>query len=560
MSFFRPVSFFKIILLFFLIFVASRPEPQAAAPAGWVSPDGPPDYKTRLRADLRIERQINPGSYLVRVTVRAKERKWKRFWYPVTETVVGADAQSGFADGFLVYLTLRGPVLHDGCTVRAFITGRGVPRALAGGFGEYVRRQGATSTLRLSPKYHVESIECGDPSSRDRIRLWIEEAINRRITNETAAKAASGFVLGSAGYMDRSFKRRAAELGILHIFAASGMHLAILYGVLFLPAAYLLGRRHPLAVSIPLPVCAFYVWLLGFPVSLSRALVFVSFAAASCLFHRRLTAQGLLINSALVLGVWMPREFLTLSSALSFGAVAGILLCAPVLFRLFSIQNKAVGFVWSQVLVTVSASIFTTPLLAFVFGGHAYMSVIVNLLAIPLSDLVLPILFGALVLEAAVPAAAGVLWEASEKLVALFCDATVAASEFSGYAEISLVSLPVAVSLTLAVLILYCALAAAGNADLCGPALRRVRIATLLLVSLLGPPGAALSQTAAAHGPVWLSTFAGTPDSRFAGQSGDSSVPEGSAFAGNSNEVEDRGNTPFHRGGPPAQPRPEFPH
>jgi ComEC/Rec2-related protein len=558
-SFFRPITILKIIFIAASAFIASRPQPQAAPPAGWVNPDGPPDYRNRLRAELKIERQINPGSYLVRVNVRAQETRWRRAWYPVSAPGTNiAQGGSMFPADFPVYLTLRGPVLHDGCTVHARITGRAVPRALSGGFGEYVRRQGATSTLWLSPKYHVESIQCTDPSARDAIRLWIEETIERRITNKTASAAAAGFVLGSAGYMDRTFKRRAAELGILHVFAASGMHLAILYGLLFLPAAWLWGRRHPVAVSIPLPVCAFYVWLLGFPVSLSRALVFVCFAAASCLFHRRLTASSLLLNSALVLAVWMPQEFVTLSSALSFGAVAGILLCAPVLFRLYSVQNKAVRFLWSQVLVTVSASIFTIPLLASVFGGHAYMSVIVNLLAIPLSDLVLPILFGALALEALVPALTGSLWLVCEKVMVLFCDATVAASRFSAYVEVPLVSLPVVSSGVLAILILYCAWCSARSALLCGPVLQGIRRAILVLVCLIGPLGALVSQTAASF-PVAppVSTFAGRPDSRFAGQPSASSVPTGRSV-GNADEIQDRTDTRLDGRSSTAQPGAEL--
>lgn len=551
MSFFRPVTYLKTLLLLAGSIASLRSSPPPDPPAGWVQPEGPPNYRHRVLADLKIERQLSPGSYLARVQIRGREMKWRRQWFSAGD--FGAEIEP-----FLVYLTLRGPVLHDGCTVHAFVTGRAVPRALSGGFGEYVRRLGASSTLFLSPKYHIQSVECGDPSLRDFIRLWIEASIARRIPDKTAADAAAGFVLGSAGYMDRSFKRRAAELGILHVFAASGMHLAILYGLLFLPAAWLLGRRHPIAVLIPLPACIFYVWLLAFPVSLSRALVFVSLAAASCLFHRRLSVLQLLLNSALILLWWMPSEFLTLSSALSFGAVAGIMLCTPVLLRLYAVRNKAVRFVWSQVLVTVSASICTTPLLVWAFGGHAYMSVVVNLLAIPLSDLVLPLLFGSLALEALLPQAAAPFWHACGQIISLFCDATVAASKGSAYAAVSPYSLPVICSAAMAAMILYCAICAARRTEVCGRALSFLRRAVVVLVCLSGPPGGALAYFAPRIPCVAavLAQVAGRPDSRFAEQAVDSNLAE---HARNSDEVKDRGDSSVHRSSTPAQPGPELP-
>lgn len=555
MSFFRPVTYIKLLLLVAGICAASQADAPAAAPDGWIERESLPDYRRRLLADLKVERQINPGVYIVKAVVRAREVKWRRLWIP------SPDSRPLPAE-FTVYLTLRGPVLHDGCTVHAMITGRAVPRALSGGFGAYVERLGASSTLWLSPKYHVQSIDCGEASLRDQIRMWIENTIESRITNKTAANAASGFILGSAGYMDKTFKRRAAELGILHVFAASGMHLAILYGLLFLPGAAVLGKRHPLAVSFPLPVCVFYVWLLGFPVSLSRALVFVTLAALSCLVHRRLTAGGLLLNSALVLLAWMPEEFVTLSCALSFGAVAGIMICAPVLLRLFSVQNPALKFLWTQVLVTVSAALLTTPLLAFAFGGHAYASVVVNLLAIPLSDFVLPLLFAALALEALLPGRIGFLWAACDRTMELFCDATVAASRFSGYASISAFSLPVAASVCLAALVLYAGFAAARNRELCGRSLSQMRSALLALVCLLGPGGAALSYAGTLGGQTAvLAAFAGRPDSRFAEEASGASVPgDAVESTGNTDEIENHGNPGRNRRRPAAQPRTELSH
>lgn len=552
---FRPVTYCKVLILAAGIFTASLAETPLSPPPGWVEAEGPPDYRRRTLADLKIERQINPGIYLARVHVRSREVKWKRLWIPQPK------AEPLPAD-FLVYLTLRGPVLHDGCTVHATITGRAVPRALSGGFGAYVQRLGASSTLWLSSKHHVQSIDCAQASLRDEVRIWIERTIENRITNDTAKDAAAGFVLGSAGYMDRGFKRRAAELGILHVFAASGMHLAILYGLLFLPASLVLGKRHPLAASFPLPICVFYVWLLGFPVSLSRALVFVTLAALSCIFHRRLTAGSLLLNSALVLLVWMPREFLTLASALSFAAVGGIILCAPVLAGLFSLKNPALRFLWAQILVTTGAALGTTPLLVAAFGGHAYASAAVNLLAIPLSDLVLPLLFASLALEAVLPGNAGFLWAACDRLMTLFCDATVAASRVSGYVTVPAFSLPTTASLCLLGLIVYCALASARDSELCGRSLARMRTAIVILTVVLGPVGAGLA-CAAGYLPdsaASVAAFVGKPDSRFSQERSDFSVPTEANSIGNSDEIQNHRHTGLHRSGSTAQPGPELSH
>lgn len=78
---------------------------------------------------------------------------------------------------------------------------------------------------------------------------------------------------------------------------------------------------------------------------------------------------------------------------LSHGAVLGILLIQPTLSKLVSIQNPLLKNIWSASCVTMAATIGTLPFTAYYFHQFPWLFLPANLIAVPLSSLILIGLF-----------------------------------------------------------------------------------------------------------------------------------------------------------------------
>ncbi|TGL63368.1 ComEC/Rec2 family competence protein [Leptospira sarikeiensis] len=235
----------------------------------------------------------------------------------------------------------------------------------------------------------------------------INRILDRANIHEREREISLGLVLGDAKGLDKEFKKSAREGGILHLFAASGLHLGILIGCLF----SILKRIPFLGYYTPriLPVLLGFVYLavLGFPISLARAWIFSGWILLQSLFFRRSRPADLLISSAGIVYLWDPIRSFGVSFLLSFGAVSGILLILPSLQKCLppnseekSFVNRIFGFLKENLLVSVSAGIGTMPSLIFYFGTYSFGSLGLNLILVPICGILLPLLYFSLVLEA----------------------------------------------------------------------------------------------------------------------------------------------------------------
>jgi ComEC/Rec2-related protein len=290
--------------------------------------------------------------------------------------------------------------LHEGCILSIRFYGRGNLRRFEdSNYGRYLAGRGALAIANVSERYHVNEIDCSRIEPRGKFRRAVKDALARTGFREGAMDATLGIVLGKAGYLDRSLKRGARELGILHLFAASGLHLGIFYVCLYFPLRLILGRMHPVALITPLPLSFLYLYLLGFPVSLVRSFLFISLYALKSIIHRGVPVSHHLLNTALFMIVIMPNEFASLSALLSFGAVAGIMYFYAHIRRLVGVKMKIVSLLCDNAAMSLSASILTTPVLIWVFHAYSFGSPLVNTFLVPYTSLLLPLLYCGILLD-----------------------------------------------------------------------------------------------------------------------------------------------------------------
>lgn len=128
-------------------------------------------------------------------------------------------------------------------------------------------------------------------------------------------------VLGGYTGMPEDFRALASDVGITHIFSVSGMHVSFLTGAVVV----LLGRRRRRAALFAVfPVILFFMAVCGFVPSAVRAGI-MQMAALSALFIRRESTglSGVYLSLALML-LLNPFAVGDIGLQLSFAAVAGI--------------------------------------------------------------------------------------------------------------------------------------------------------------------------------------------------------------------------------------------
>ena len=218
----------------------------------------------------------------------------------------------------------------------------------------------------------------------------------------------AALALGEAGSLDPAIREQLAGLGLAHLLAVSGLHLALVAGLVFgvlravLPRSPVWDVRR-LALLGALLGAGSYAVLSGSQLPVQRAWVLLAALSLAALRRRPLPrSHGLMAAAALLLLI-EPAALFAPGAQLSFAAAAA-------LSR--SMGRHAEG--WrgraSRLLHASSTAILATaPLAALHLGRVAWFGLLVNLVAVPLVGLVLLPAALASALLAAWPSAGPVL-------------------------------------------------------------------------------------------------------------------------------------------------------
>lgn len=193
-----------------------------------------------------------------------------------------------------------------------------------------------------------------------------------------------GLVIGNRDDLDPDTFMEFSRLGLTHILAISGMHVAVVVGcLLFICTTLRMTRETSLTVVMWLiPV---YVLLTGASPSIVRAGIMGMIGLYAA--RRRLLKDGLHILSVAVLAMllWNPYFLVNVSFQLSFIVTAGLMIFVPKLMPLLTFLPRWLA---GTVGVTVVAQLISFPLTIHYFNQVSLISVFANMLLVPVISLV----------------------------------------------------------------------------------------------------------------------------------------------------------------------------
>ena len=307
----------------------------------------------------------------------------------------------------LVRLTVRGPLpdLRLGDGLVAPLTLR-APRNFAtpGAFDVvgHLARRGIHATGFVWRGQDVRAERRTFRSLRRAIASWRATVAARITANVPARRGAvlQALVVGERGGVDDDLRAAFAHVGMAHVLAISGLHVAIVAWGAVVVVRALLGRCAWLVLRVDVvalgqglalvPV-AVYCVLGGAAVSALRAGLMVGIGSLAMLAGRRVATGSRLTLAALVLACAWPGVVHEISFQLSFVAVLGIWLA----WRRWTPGERRLGRVQAALLVSTAAAVATAPLGALYFGTVSLVGPFVNPIAVPLFG-TLPVAFGLL--------------------------------------------------------------------------------------------------------------------------------------------------------------------
>ena len=290
--------------------------------------------------------------------------------------------------GVEVVLSPAGAVATGPATVRGRLE-RPRGRRNPGGFDYrgYLRRRGVTAQL------FVEEVLASRPTTtvRERFRRGVVRGLEHR--QAALMQAMTLGIRDDLGALRTVF----AASGLAHVLALSGLHVGVLMLALGLLLRPLGPRRYPLML---LAVVGF-VALVGVSPSVLRAASMVAAALLALWFGAgRIEVWPTLALAGILTLLYNPSWLFDLSFQLSYLAVVGMLLFTPPLMgRVLGAAPRA--FPWwhwrkvvlGSVVASSAAQALSLPLVASAFGSLPLFSPWVNVLAVPLATVLVPLGF-----------------------------------------------------------------------------------------------------------------------------------------------------------------------
>lgn len=221
----------------------------------------------------------------------------------------------------------------------------------------------------------------------------IEDLYDKYLGGEEASLIKS-IILGRSFYLQEDRISLYRELGLAHLLAVSGLHIGIISGF-FLFIFSRLGIRRGWNISLTLIILWFYAYMIGFPKSVLRANIMISILLYSQIVHQPYDSINSLSCAMFILLLINPYYLFNIGFQLSFLASFSIIVFSPRIKDLFYPRDN---YIISSLSSILGVQLGLIPIQLYYFNSFNLVSILANLIFIPLLSLALVLAFIMLIL------------------------------------------------------------------------------------------------------------------------------------------------------------------
>ncbi len=211
------------------------------------------------------------------------------------------------------------------------------------------------------------------------------------LSNSEVGAVLSALLLGERNHLPEQLRLDFRRIGISHILALSGMHLAILSAGIG-KALSLFKVKKKMRIAIISVFVFLYMALTGFSVSVVRAGIMVILSSLLFLLSRSHDSLTSLSVAVLIICIVTPNAILDVSLWLSALATFGIIAFAeisPLLKKPITIKEKIIRYLLLSLLASVFAISGTMAVSMAVFGGFSILAPITTIIFSLLAEVIM---------------------------------------------------------------------------------------------------------------------------------------------------------------------------
>ena len=198
----------------------------------------------------------------------------------------------------------------------------------------------------------------------------------------------AAMTLGDKSQLSQETKDLFSATGASHVLALSGLHLGIVYGLL---SMLYRGRRYRWLFEIIVLIAIWsYTVMVGMSPSVVRSASMLTVYSVMGLLYRDKMSFNVISLAAIVMLIVSPSDLFDVGFQLSYTAVLAIILLYNPLCKLIPhFRFKLVDGLLKMLIVSLSAQIGTSPLVAYYFGIIPCYSILSSLVVIPAATIII---------------------------------------------------------------------------------------------------------------------------------------------------------------------------
>jgi competence protein ComEC len=278
-------------------------------------------------------------------------------------------------------------------------------------YESFLRRQGVRCQLLCdAPEdWALAPDAVASPPMSERFLPWARERLGRGLPDDEARRLIWAMLLGWRTALNGEVEDVFLRSGTMHVFAISGLHITLI-AVLLVQVLRLVRLGRAVCGLVSVPLIWFYVMATGWQPSAVRSAIMTTVVVGTWAWNRPGDLLNSLAGAGLALLVWEPGQLFQAGFQLSFGVVAALAAWQP---RLEPWVLRALRFdpdpllpdearpAWERALLEptrwlarglstgLAALLASLPVTVHSFHLLNPISLLANLVVVPLSSLVL---------------------------------------------------------------------------------------------------------------------------------------------------------------------------
>jgi len=260
-------------------------------------------------------------------------------------------------------------------------------------YKDYLARQDIYLIMRINDPRQIILQPGNSGSKLISASLWLrakmESIISRHLT-DLPASILCAMVLGQKRDIPWLVNNSMVRSGTVHILVVSGFNVGIVAFIINLLFKIIRFRRK-VRILLVIICLLIYCLITGSSNPVVRATVMGVIFLSAYLFKRSPDIYSSLAIAALLILIINPGQLFDIGFQLSFASVIAIVYLYPnleTLIHLKDYQNKIWKFIFQGCLVSFSAWLGTLGIIAFNFGIIAPVTVLANILIVPLATII----------------------------------------------------------------------------------------------------------------------------------------------------------------------------